>query len=109
MPTLLVIDDDPVIAETIGSLMPAAWTVLAALDGLAGLDIVRQRVSDHCPLEILNVVRFNDAGGATEIVLEAQPFGATAEEQAFFDEIRPSMVEGNRGMFGQLATYLAGE
>jgi len=53
MPTVLVIDDDPMIADAIDALVPVAWNILAALDGLAGLDIVRQRVREHCPLDLV--------------------------------------------------------
>jgi uncharacterized protein YndB with AHSA1/START domain len=69
--------------------------------------IARAPFSDRCPLEIQNVVTFADADGATLIRLEAQPFGAAPDEQAFFDEIRPSMGQGNQGMFDRLTAHLA--
>jgi DNA-binding NarL/FixJ family response regulator len=53
MPTVLVIDDDPLIAEVIVAVVSSEWSVLAALDGLAGLDIIRQRLSDHQPLDLV--------------------------------------------------------
>jgi DNA-binding NarL/FixJ family response regulator len=53
LPTILVIDDDPLIADVITAIVPSEWSVLAALDGLAGLDIVRQRVSDQQPLDLV--------------------------------------------------------
>jgi len=52
MSTILVIDDDPLIADIIQSLDPT-WHVVSALDGLTGLDILRQSVADGHPPDLI--------------------------------------------------------
>lgn len=56
MTTILVVDDDPLIADIIQALDPS-WHVLSARDGLMGLDILRKRVPEgHLPdLIILDI------------------------------------------------------
>ncbi|SAK45419.1 activator of Hsp90 ATPase 1 family protein [Caballeronia hypogeia] len=70
--------------------------------------IARAPFSEVCPLEIENVVTFSEADGKTAIALRAAPFGASAEEQRYFDELRPSLEQGFGGTFGQLADFLRG-
>jgi len=43
MPVVLVIDDDPATADALRRVAVPDWTVLAAPDGVAGLDVVRRR------------------------------------------------------------------
>ena len=52
MNTLLVIDDDPLIADIIQALDPN-WEVLSARDGLRGLDMLRHRVAAEQPPDLI--------------------------------------------------------
>ncbi len=52
MSTILVIDDDPLIADLIQALDPG-WHVISARDGLMGLDILRHRVADDHPPDLI--------------------------------------------------------
>ncbi|WP_051180562.1 SRPBCC family protein [Caballeronia insecticola] len=68
--------------------------------------IARAPFSEVCPLEIENVVTFSNAGDKTSVALHATPFGASVEEQRFFDELRPSLEQGYGGTLDQLAAFL---
>jgi uncharacterized protein YndB with AHSA1/START domain len=68
--------------------------------------IARAPFSEQCPMEIENTVTFSEQNGKTRIALHAQPFGATAEELRFFENLRPSLEQGFGGTFAQLANYL---
>jgi DNA-binding NarL/FixJ family response regulator len=52
MSTVLVIDDDPLIADIIQALDPI-WHVLSARDGLIGLDMLRHRVAAGHPPDLI--------------------------------------------------------
>jgi uncharacterized protein YndB with AHSA1/START domain len=70
--------------------------------------IARAPFSEFCPLEIENVVTFAEHGGTTLVSLRAQPFGESAEERNYFEELRrSSLEEGYGGTLDQLADYLA--
>jgi uncharacterized protein YndB with AHSA1/START domain len=69
--------------------------------------ITRAPFSELCPLEIENVVTFQERAGATTVILRAQPFGETPQERQYFQEIRPSLEQGYGGTLEQLTVYLA--
>lgn len=52
MPSVLVIDDDPVIAEIVRSVVPD-WNVTSTLDGVAGVDEVRRHLAQGHPPELV--------------------------------------------------------
>jgi uncharacterized protein YndB with AHSA1/START domain len=68
--------------------------------------IARAPFSEDCPLEIENAVTFTEQAGATTVFLRAQPFGASAQEQQYFDDLRSSMEQGYGATFDQLGEYL---
>jgi uncharacterized protein YndB with AHSA1/START domain len=68
--------------------------------------IARAPFSDVCPLEIENTVTFTEQDGVTTVTLRAQPFGETADERQFFEDLQPSLEQGYGGTFDQLALYL---
>jgi uncharacterized protein YndB with AHSA1/START domain len=68
--------------------------------------IARAPFSDVCPLEIENTVTFTEQDGVTTVTLRAQPFGETADERQFFEDLQPSLQQGYGGTFDQLAAYL---
>lgn len=72
--------------------------------------IVRAPFSDLCPLEIENVVTFEEFNGATRVVMRSRPFGASAPEVGFFEELcrSGSIQQGTSGTLDQLASHLAG-
>lgn len=69
--------------------------------------ITRAPFSELCPLEIQNAVTFTEHAGATTVSLRAEPFGETAEERKYFEDLRPSLEQGYGGTFDQLADHLA--
>jgi uncharacterized protein YndB with AHSA1/START domain len=71
--------------------------------------IARAPFSELCPLEIENTVAFTERAGTTTVALRAEPFGETAEERKFFDELRSSgsLEQGYGGTFEQLAEHVA--
>jgi uncharacterized protein YndB with AHSA1/START domain len=71
--------------------------------------IARAPFSELCPLEIENTVIFTERAGTTTVALRAEPFGETAEERKFFDELRSSgsLEQGYGGTFEQLAEHVA--
>ena len=71
--------------------------------------IARAPFSDLCPLEIENTVTFTEHAGTTTVVLCAEPFGESAEERRFFDELcsSGSLEQGYGGTFEQLAEHVA--
>lgn len=71
--------------------------------------IARAPFSDLCPLEIENTVTFTEHAGITTVVLCAEPFGESAEERRFFDELcsSGSLEQGYGGTFEQLAEHVA--
>ncbi|KQV79322.1 polyketide cyclase [Massilia sp. Root351] len=70
--------------------------------------IERAPFSPACPLEIENTVVFSEQDGVTTVSLSAIPFGETAPEYQFFDELRPSLQQGYGGTFDQLEAHLRG-
>ena len=68
--------------------------------------LARAPFSELCPLEVENTVTFAQQAGTTTLSLRAQPFGAPAEEQAFFEALHASLEQGYGGTFDQLADHL---
>ncbi len=73
----------------------------------ASCGITRAPFSELCPLEIENIVTFRERAGATTVRLRARPFGETAAERQYFDDLRASLEEGYGGTFERLGDYLA--
>lgn len=61
------------------------------------------------PFELLNTVTLREHGGKTTLAIHTVPFGANAEEIAFFDNLRDtkSLQQGFTGTLDQLEVYLA--
>jgi DNA-binding NarL/FixJ family response regulator len=53
MPTILVIDDDPYTEMLVAAAVPPAWTVLWAPNGLAGVDMLRQRQAERREIDLV--------------------------------------------------------
>jgi uncharacterized protein YndB with AHSA1/START domain len=70
--------------------------------------IARAPFSELCPLEIENSVAFVEQAGTTRMTLNAEPFGASAEEVKYFAELcsSGSLEQGYGGTFEQLAGHL---
>lgn len=68
--------------------------------------IARAPFSEDCPLEIENFVTFSEEDGVTVVKLRATPFGESAKERRYFEDLHPSLKEGYGGTFGQLAALL---
>jgi uncharacterized protein YndB with AHSA1/START domain len=73
--------------------------------------MARAPFSDKCPLEILNIVTFSETAEGTMQSLRAEPFGATEDEQKFFDDLcsSGSLAQGFGGTFDQLSDHLNGK
>jgi uncharacterized protein YndB with AHSA1/START domain len=71
--------------------------------------IARAPFSDLCPLEIENTVTFTEQDSATTISLRAKPFGETADEREFFNELcsTGSLDQGYSGTLEMLAEHLS--
>lgn len=69
--------------------------------------IVRAPFSATWPLEVLNVITFDELAGKTLLTLKGGPIGATAAEQRNFEDMFSSMTQGFGGTFDQLAEFLA--
>lgn len=69
--------------------------------------VTRAPFSAVCALEIENAASFLEQAGTTTVSLRAEPFGETAEERNYFEELHESLMEGYGGTFEQLADYLA--
>jgi uncharacterized protein YndB with AHSA1/START domain len=69
--------------------------------------VTRHPMSATWPLEVLNIVTFEDAGGQTTITVRGGAINASAEERRTFAENHESMRQGFGGTFDQLDAYLA--
>lgn len=58
------------------------------------------------PLEILNRLTLEEAGGITTLTFTGHPVNATEAQEATYRAITPNMEEGFSGTFNQLAQYL---
>ncbi|WP_338325814.1 SRPBCC domain-containing protein [Paenibacillus luteus] len=68
---------------------------------------VRAAFNEAFPLEIENILTFEEHDGKTTLTLRGGPINATEAEQQFFLEMFDSMKQGFGGTFDQLETYLA--
>ncbi len=68
--------------------------------------IARAPFSDVCPLEIENTATFTEKDGVTTVSLRALPFGESAAERQYFEELKPSLEQGYGGTLDQLGDYL---
>jgi uncharacterized protein YndB with AHSA1/START domain len=68
--------------------------------------IARAPFSEVCPLEIENTATFTEKDGVTTVALRAIPFGESAAERRYFEELKPSLEQGYGGTLDQLAAYL---
>jgi uncharacterized protein YndB with AHSA1/START domain len=68
--------------------------------------IARAPFSEVCPMEIENTATFTEKDGVTTVSLRALPFGESAAERQYFEELKPSLEQGYGGTLDQLAGYL---
>jgi uncharacterized protein YndB with AHSA1/START domain len=68
--------------------------------------IARAPFSDVCPMEIENSATFTEKDGVTTVSLRAVPFGESAAERQYFEELKPSLEQGYGGTLDQLGAYL---
>ncbi len=68
--------------------------------------IARAPFSEVCPLEIENTATFTEKDGVTTVSLRAVPFGESAAERQYFEELKPSLEQGYGGTLDQLGGYL---
>ncbi len=67
---------------------------------------VRAAFNENFPLEIRNVLTFEEHDGKTILTISGGPLHATEAEQQFFESMFDSMNEGFGGTFDQLEAYL---
>jgi uncharacterized protein YndB with AHSA1/START domain len=67
----------------------------------------RHPMAPEWPLEMLNVVTFEERDGRTIIEMKSTPIHATEAERAVFAKGFPSMQQGYKGTLDQLDAYLA--
>lgn len=67
---------------------------------------IRAPFNANWPLEIMNIITFEEIDGKTTLTMQGGPVNATAEELAAFDEMAPMVKQGFGGTFDQLAEYL---
>ncbi|NQX68572.1 SRPBCC domain-containing protein [Paenibacillus alba] len=70
-------------------------------------NVTRAAFSAAFPLEILNVLTFEELDGKTKVTLRGGPLDASDEEKQFFAGMFDSMRQGFGGTFDQLDDYLA--
>lgn len=68
--------------------------------------VTRHPLSANWPLEVINTLTFSEQDGKTTLTLRGGPINATEEERATFKAGYPSMQQGFKGTFDQLAEYL---
>lgn len=69
--------------------------------------VTRAPFNEHWPLEVLNVMTFEEAGGKTKITIRSTPINSTEEEHKAFEGFFDSMNQGYGGTFDKLDMYLA--
>lgn len=71
--------------------------------------LARHPLNPNWPLRLLSSAVFEEEGlGRTRLSYTWLPWEANPAEQAVFDEARPAMAEGFRGMLDALQAHLAG-
>lgn len=68
---------------------------------------IRPPFSSEFPIEVTNIVTFDEHEGQTTLTLRGGPHNATTEEHAFYKGMFDSMQQGFGGTFDQLDAYLA--
>jgi len=69
--------------------------------------VTRHPAAADWPLEVLNVLTFEESGGQTTLTLEGWPLHASEAERKSFEAGIGSMQKGFGGTMDQLAAYLA--
>ncbi len=69
--------------------------------------VTRHPMAADWPLEVLNVLTFEESGGKTVLTLEGRPLHASEAERRAFEAGIGSMQKGFKGTFDQLVAYLA--
>jgi uncharacterized protein YndB with AHSA1/START domain len=69
--------------------------------------ITRAPFSEVCPMEIENTATFAERAGKTVLTLRAVPFGESAAERKYFEELAASMEQGYGATLDQLTAHLA--
>ncbi|RAR41035.1 SRPBCC domain-containing protein [Paenibacillus sp. MDMC362] len=67
---------------------------------------IRAPFSTSWPLEILNIITFEDSKGKTFLKLKGYPMNASAEEQESYNGMAPKLQQDLEGTFDKLADYL---
>lgn len=67
---------------------------------------IRAPFNANWPLEIMNIITFEEIDGKTTLTMQGGPVNATAEERVAFDEMAPMVKQGFGGTFDQLAEHL---
>ncbi len=68
---------------------------------------IRAPFSPTWPLEILNILTFEEQDGKTAFAMWGGPINAAEEEQSTYDAMSDNIKLGLAGTFDQLADYLA--
>jgi uncharacterized protein YndB with AHSA1/START domain len=68
---------------------------------------VRAPFAEDWPLEVLNVLTFTEAEGATTVAMRGTPHNATEAEKKRFASMKPSMNAGFGSALDELEKYLA--
>ncbi|MBV8976820.1 MAG: SRPBCC domain-containing protein [Alphaproteobacteria bacterium] len=87
-------------------IVPKTQVVFTNSFSNAAGEIVRAPFAANFPREVLNDVRFSQAGGRTTIAMTGTPYEASEEEREFFRSMFPSMNQGFSGTLDQLDAYL---
>ncbi len=84
---------------------PETLTVIVAFSDAQG-GLTRHPLSAQWPLQTLSTTTLRAVGERTEIIIQWEPYQATAEETTAFVAGHASMAQGCAGTFDQLEAYL---
>lgn len=70
-------------------------------------ELVRAPFAETWPMEILNVLTFEEENGQTTVTMKGGPHNATPAEHEMFANARPMVQQGFGGTLDQLEAYLA--
>ncbi|MFD2328946.1 SRPBCC domain-containing protein [Cohnella sp. GCM10020058] len=70
---------------------------------------IRAPFNPNWPLEIINILTFEEADGKTTVTFSGGPINASEEEMAAFNDMKPMVKQGFSGTFEQLDQYLASQ
>jgi uncharacterized protein YndB with AHSA1/START domain len=85
---------------------PARLVFVVSFSDVNG-GVTRHPMAADWPLEVLNVLAFEESGGRTAVTLEGFPLHASEAEREAFEGGIGSMRQGFEGTLDQLAAYLA--